>query len=1003
MKTLSSSGAAPAASPIRLLLLLSLLLTGQSAWAQFSRYEAENATYVDRFNNDPTIPFSGSGFVDNLTTSYTSTVIFHVAVPSAGDYNVSLHYATALAGPRYLRIYVNGAPTALADFASTNGWQNWRNRSLLLSLPAGPSDIEYRVEDTNAGFGWVNLDYLWLSREVDNGPFSQPIGAGDQLLVAKLVQLPVPASSPVTSSGGKAIINNLASSGNRLFAADAVHGIIHEFFDDNGRRGLSQEFFNVRAALGNIGHELYAYSGNEPSNYNATTNLPYGGIRGVAFHPNFASNGRFYTSQLEFQTPSPNVNNYIGPQYATDPSTVLGGRQIQAVSTVVEWTCTARNAQNEFIGAGATYREVCRISLPGLTRTATSLGVGFDHYIAEIHFGPDGMLYIAHGDCTDQSGGGLDNDALGKLLRIDPNPSGNRGYTLPVDNPALPGVPAEVFARGFRNPHTFDFWQYNGVWHLILADAGRNNVEEINLVQGGKDYGWPNREGTFEHFRTLTYNNSHELVSALPGVWDGYEYPAAQWGHAKNAGQAIAGGGLYDNPATGRTQYLFADLSGTGRFFYCNAPDLLATTRNYAGGALTQATVKQYALLYDDDINNAANALVQHPTLTSLLGSGRSDIRFGRGPNGALYFSSKQTGCIYRIQNVEPGNAYEAELATWGGGVQVGPAGPVADKASNKGFLEYFTNVGAWVNFAVTVPADGLYNVEMRYAKGTPGLGSMSVTVDNTDLVQAQFPTTTTWENWQTQTITLFLTAGTHSVQYQYNNRDTGWINADCIRLKRATYEAEDALTDARKDLNVPGYRGTGYVDNIIVAGNYVKFTVTVQRQELYTIGVRYAAARGQTETLGLRLNGVRTGQVSLPTTSSWYTWATTTHTLLLQPGVNEIQYEYNPGAGDTGWCNLDYIDLQRAAAPCGNCQPNQRFAKQTAASETMAYPNPANDRLTLPQGAGKAVLLNTYGKAVQYPDATGQLDVRSLPAGLYNLQLQQGGKVRNQHIEIQH
>jgi hypothetical protein len=95
--------------------------------------------------------------------------------------------------------------------------------------------------------------------------------------------------------------------------------------------------------------------------------------------------------------------------------------------------------------------------------------------------------------------------------------------------------------------------------------------------------------------------------------------------------------------------------------------------------------------------------------------------------------------------------------------------------------------------------------------------------------------------------------------------------------------------------------------------------------------------------------------------------------------------------------------DFRGQIPPCpatggGGGNPTSRMAPPVS-----AYPNPANDRLTLPQGTGKAVLLNTYGKVVQYPDATGQFDVRSLPAGLYNLQIQQDGKLSNQHIEVQH
>jgi hypothetical protein len=67
------------------------------------------------------------------------------------------------------------------------------------------------------------------------------------------------------------------------------------------------------------------------------------------------------------------------------------------------------------------------------------------------------------------------------------------------------------------------------------------------------------------------------------------------------------------------------------------------------------------------------------------------------------------------------------------------------------------------------------------------------------------------------------------------------------------------------------------------------------------------------------------------------------------------------------------------------------------------AYPNPATESLTISQSAEQAVLLNSQGQAVQKPDASGKLRVQDLPAGLYNLQMQQDGKLINQRIQVKH
>lgn len=67
------------------------------------------------------------------------------------------------------------------------------------------------------------------------------------------------------------------------------------------------------------------------------------------------------------------------------------------------------------------------------------------------------------------------------------------------------------------------------------------------------------------------------------------------------------------------------------------------------------------------------------------------------------------------------------------------------------------------------------------------------------------------------------------------------------------------------------------------------------------------------------------------------------------------------------------------------------------------AYPNPASETLTMPEKAEGGVLLNSHGSVVQRPDTGGKLNVRNLPAGLYNLQMRQVGKLINQRIEVKH
>jgi glucose/arabinose dehydrogenase len=119
-------------------------------------------------------------------------------------------------------------------------------------------------------------------------------------------------------------------------------------------------------------------------------------------------------------------------------------------------------------------------------------------------FGPGGHLYIGTGD----GGGGGDphgrrgnaqnlGSLLGKILRIDPRPSGGRPYSVPASNPFVgrSGARGEIYAYGLRNPWRFSFDRRNG--DLSIGDVGQGDVEEIDFVRSGrgKNFGWRPFEG----------------------------------------------------------------------------------------------------------------------------------------------------------------------------------------------------------------------------------------------------------------------------------------------------------------------------------------------------------------------------------------------------------------------------------------------------------------------------------------------------------------------------
>ncbi|MGH9186991.1 MAG: PQQ-dependent sugar dehydrogenase, partial [Acidimicrobiales bacterium] len=123
-----------------------------------------------------------------------------------------------------------------------------------------------------------------------------------------------------------------------------------------------------------------------------------------------------------------------------------------------------------------------------------------NHNGGMLAFGPDGYLYISLGD----GGGAFDpfnraqnlGDLLGKLLRIDPRPSGGGAYTIPPDNPfvGVGGARPEIWALGFRNPWRFSFDRASGA--MWVGDVGQGSREELDIVAAGGNYGWRVYEGT---------------------------------------------------------------------------------------------------------------------------------------------------------------------------------------------------------------------------------------------------------------------------------------------------------------------------------------------------------------------------------------------------------------------------------------------------------------------------------------------------------------------------
>ncbi|MDX6320844.1 MAG: hypothetical protein QOF52_702 [Propionibacteriaceae bacterium] len=307
------------------------------------------------------------------------------------------------------------------------------------------------------------------------------------------------------------------------------------------------------------------------------------GFLGAAFSPDFATSKtpHLYTYTSEAFDPGIPATFPLPP----DPrgQCDLKGVQPDHRSVVREWD-VATTSPLTFEAAAAS-KVLFTVDQPQA-----------NHNAGDMTFGPDGMLYIAFGDgggADDQNcqenfdgkpmfGHGPDGNGqnptnpLGDILRIAPsgNDSANKQYGIPADNPFVHDHPKgelpEIFAMGFRNPFRISFDAADpaptppALPELWVGDVGQNDIEEVDVVHAGGNYGWRVKEGSFV-FQPSAFDlkgaRSDAFVSRnAPGLKD-FVDPVAQYDH--DDGTAIIGGYVYrgtESPALAG-QYIFGDTS----------------------------------------------------------------------------------------------------------------------------------------------------------------------------------------------------------------------------------------------------------------------------------------------------------------------------------------------------------------------------------------------------------------------------------------------------------
>jgi len=294
-----------------------------------------------------------------------------------------------------------------------------------------------------------------------------------------------------------------ADNTNRLFVAEQ-EGII-SVFQRSPDAAVKKTFMDITARVDDTGNEM--------------------GLLGLAFHPNYKSNGFFY---VNYTASSPRRTIVSRFKVSTDPD-----RADDASETVI-----------------LTFDQPYS-----------------NHNGGQLAFGPDGFLYIAIGDGG--SGGDPQNNGqeratlLGSIARIDVNTTGaGANYGIPADNPFrgnTAGYREEIFAYGMRNPWRMSFDAATG--QLWTGDVGQNAYEEIDIIEKGGNYGWRLMEG--KHCYT---NNCNQTGLKLP-VWD----------YSRSEGVSITGGFVYRGkllPSL-KGKYIYADY-GSQKIWSLDFTDLNA-------------------------------------------------------------------------------------------------------------------------------------------------------------------------------------------------------------------------------------------------------------------------------------------------------------------------------------------------------------------------------------------------------------------------------------------
>src|SRR5215468_3226141 len=373
------------------------------------------------------------------------------------------------------------------------------------------------------------------------------------------------------------------------------------------------------------------------------------GFIGFVFHPEFASNGLFYTVHSENGPGNPKALDFIPPGYAL--------KDVTYHNVITEWRAT-NPAANVFEG---TRRELLR---------AGHVVANLTHPMGAVEFNPTakpgdpdyGLLYTSGSDHGFSNGGGPNasnpaqtqrlDSIMTAILRFDPRSPKSTGgvkglgdYTIPMANKfAADGNPntlGEIYAYGFRNAHRLS-WDDDGT--MFASDIGMDNIEEINIVRNGENYGWMKREGYWENgrWRGGALNELFPLAADLLSgrQKDGLTYPVIVYDH--DEGRSVSDGFAYHGSiAALRGKFVFGDIQ-SGRVF---AADLAEMKKADDGIPQTVAPIEEVQLYVRQASGTRMDVSMQELVNRTMDASiPRADLHISQTRDGELLLTSRQDG-----------------------------------------------------------------------------------------------------------------------------------------------------------------------------------------------------------------------------------------------------------------------------------------------------------------------------------------------------------------------